>query len=225
MDEDLWSSKDCTLHVYSSDFNYYSTAEQWKEFNVIGDLDAQDIYILGEVDENGWAPNVGKKMILGENGLYTSDITCDGRNSGYNFFSFTTELAENNDDGGWAYIAPFRFGAVSVGDFAVTDEMLGRELSLTYENGQAFMIPEGEYKLSLNLEDMKLVITKKTALVGDVTGDGIVDVSDVNAIVNIILGKNTPEDYPGNADLTGEGAVDVSDVNAIVNIILGTPNQ
>ena len=216
---------DCNLHVYPQDFNYYSTAEQWKEFNVIGDLDAQDIYILGEVDENDWAPNVGKKMILGENGLYTSDITCDGRSTGYNYFSFTTELAENNDNGGWAYIAPFRFGAVSDGDFDVTDEMLGRELSLTYDNGQAFKIPQGEYKLSLNLEEMKLVITKKTALVGDVTGDGIVDVSDVNAIVNIILGQKTPEDYPGNADLTGEGTVDVSDVNAIVNIILGNSNQ
>ena len=212
---------DCNLHVYPADFEYYSTADQWKEFNVIGDLGAQNVYILGEVDKNGWAPNVGKKMNLDNNGLYTADIICDGRNTGYNYFSFTTELAENNDDGGWAYIAPFRFGAVSNGDFAVTDEMLGRELSLTYDNGQAFQIPEGEYKLSLNLEEMKLVITKKVALVGDVTGDGAVDVSDVNAIVNIILGKKTPADYPGNADLTGEGAVDVSDVNAVVNIVLG----
>ncbi len=225
MDADLWSSKDCNLHVYSKDYKYYSTAEQWKEFNVIGDLDATNVYILGDIDQNSWDPTTGKIMNLNNNGLYTAEITCDGRNEGYNYFGFTSELAENNDEGGWAYIEPFRFGAVSEGDFDVTDEMLGRELSLTYDNYHAFKIPEGEYKLSLNLEDMKLVITKKTALVGDVTGDGIVDVSDVNAIVNIILGKNTPEDYPGNADLTGEGAVDVSDVNAIVNIILGTPNQ
>ena len=55
---------------------------------------------------------------------------------------------------------------------------------------------------------------------GDVTGDGTVDVSDVNAVINIILELKDASYYPGNADLTGEGTVDVSDVNAIINIIL-----
>ena len=55
---------------------------------------------------------------------------------------------------------------------------------------------------------------------GDVTGEGDVDVSDVNAVINIILHKKTEADYPGNADITGEGNIDVSDVNAIINIIL-----
>ena len=56
--------------------------------------------------------------------------------------------------------------------------------------------------------------------VGDVTGDGVVDVADVNAVINIILELKPADFYPGNADLTGEGTVDVSDVNAIINIIL-----
>ena len=54
------------------------------------------------------------------------------------------------------------------------------------------------------------------------TGDGSIDVSDVNAAINIILKMKTADDYPGNADLTGDGNVDVSDVNAIINIILNT---
>ena len=52
------------------------------------------------------------------------------------------------------------------------------------------------------------------------TGDGVVDVADVNAIINIILELKTRDDYPGNADLTGEGVVDVADVNDVINIIL-----
>lgn len=56
---------------------------------------------------------------------------------------------------------------------------------------------------------------------GDVTGDGTVDVSDVNTVVNIILGKANAADFPGNADCNGDGIVDVADVNIIVNIILG----
>ncbi len=56
---------------------------------------------------------------------------------------------------------------------------------------------------------------------GDVNGDHSVDVSDVNILVNIILGKDTADNYDGRADLIGDNGVDVSDVNAVVNIILG----
>ena len=56
--------------------------------------------------------------------------------------------------------------------------------------------------------------------VGDVTGDGKVDVEDVNAVINLILKLNTVADYPGTPDVTGDGKIDVEDVNAIINIIL-----
>ena len=56
---------------------------------------------------------------------------------------------------------------------------------------------------------------------GDVTGDGIVDVDDVNAIINIILGKKTSSDYPGVSDIDNSGLIDVDDVNAVINVILG----
>lgn len=60
------------------------------------------------------------------------------------------------------------------------------------------------------------------ALVGDVTGDGKVDVEDLNAVVNIMLGKAQQSDYPGNANIAGEDdKIDVQDMNAIINIMLG----
>jgi len=55
---------------------------------------------------------------------------------------------------------------------------------------------------------------------GDVTGDGKVDVEDVNAVINIILKLKTPDDYPGDADVTGDNKIDVEDVNAVINKIL-----
>ncbi|MBO7609937.1 MAG: hypothetical protein J6S96_07030 [Muribaculaceae bacterium] len=55
---------------------------------------------------------------------------------------------------------------------------------------------------------------------GDVNGDSMVDVEDVNAAINIILKLKTVNDYPGNADVTDDGIIDVEDVNAIINIIL-----
>ena len=53
---------------------------------------------------------------------------------------------------------------------------------------------------------------------GDLNGDGNVDIADVNAVINVMLGK---AEYQSAADLNGDNAVDVSDVNAIINIILG----
>lgn len=52
---------------------------------------------------------------------------------------------------------------------------------------------------------------------GDVNGDQAVDVSDINEVINVMLGRTENV----RADITGEGSVDVSDINAVVNIMLG----
>ena len=56
---------------------------------------------------------------------------------------------------------------------------------------------------------------------GDVTGDNIVDVEDVNAVINIVLQLSQQNIIASSADVTGDGMIDVEDVNAIINIILG----
>jgi hypothetical protein len=65
------------------------------------------------------------------------------------------------------------------------------------------------------------VVTELPTLTGDINGDGKVDVSDVNIIINIMLGKVQASAYPGNSDINGDNSVDVSDVNAVINIMLG----
>ncbi|MGM9868417.1 MAG: dockerin type I repeat-containing protein [Sodaliphilus sp.] len=60
---------------------------------------------------------------------------------------------------------------------------------------------------------------EKQSIVGDVNGDGVVNVSDVTALVNHIVGA---EVYPVAAcDINGDGEVNVSDVTALVNLIIG----
>ncbi|MBO7608725.1 MAG: hypothetical protein J6S96_00785 [Muribaculaceae bacterium] len=58
------------------------------------------------------------------------------------------------------------------------------------------------------------------AITGDVNGDNVVDVEDVNATINIILKLKTQDEYVGKADVTGDDIVDVEDVNKLINIIL-----
>ena len=75
----------------------------------------------------------------------------------------------------------------------------------------------GDYANCYKLID---VVTEPPVLLGDVNGDGAVDVGDVNIIVNIMLGKDDAGNYPG-ADVTGDGPIDVGDVNQVINIMLG----
>ena len=69
----------------------------------------------------------------------------------------------------------------------------------------------------LNIEEIDV---EEPSVVGDLNGDGKVDVADVNICINIILEINTDPDTIALADLSGDGKVDVSDVNAMINIIL-----
>ena len=60
--------------------------------------------------------------------------------------------------------------------------------------------------------------TSATAGVGDVNADGDVNVSDVTALVNQIIGSGS---YSAQAcDVNGDGEVNVSDVTALVNLII-----
>ena len=54
-------------------------------------------------------------------------------------------------------------------------------------------------------------------IMGDVNGDSEVNIADVNAVINMILGGN---DDNTAADLNGDGEINIADVNAIINIIL-----
>ena len=58
---------------------------------------------------------------------------------------------------------------------------------------------------------------KVNTLQGDVNGDGEVNIADINAVINIILGGNG--DYT-KADVNGDHEVNIADVNTIINIIL-----
>ncbi len=57
----------------------------------------------------------------------------------------------------------------------------------------------------------------QVAITGDVNGDGRVDIADVNAVINAMLGKGSIE----GCDLTGDGKVDIADVNTVINLMLG----
>ncbi len=57
---------------------------------------------------------------------------------------------------------------------------------------------------------------------GDVNRDLEVNIADINAVINIILGGNTSS---AAADVNGDGEISIADINAVIDIILnGTQN-
>ena len=120
----------------------------------------EKIYILGDVNGNSWDPAVGVEMTTTDGKIYTAAITT--KETGFSYFSFTTKLANPESETGWDDIAPYRFGAVPSDDynFVVTEELLGTEIALTTEEGfQALQMAPGSFNLSLDRENMTLVIT------------------------------------------------------------------
>ena len=57
-------------------------------------------------------------------------------------------------------------------------------------------------------------------MAGDVNGSGVVDVSDVTAEVNFILGTKSAGYNPNVVDINADQSFDVSDVTSLINSIL-----
>ena len=57
-------------------------------------------------------------------------------------------------------------------------------------------------------------------LSGDVNNDGEVNISDINAVIGIILGGPVNEDFMRRADVNGDGDVNIGDINVLIAIIL-----
>ena len=53
-------------------------------------------------------------------------------------------------------------------------------------------------------------------LTGDVNGDGVVNISDINAVISFILAGK----YDEKGDVNGDGVVNISDINMIIGLIL-----
>ncbi len=66
----------------------------------------------------------------------------------------------------------------------------------------------------VNFSDVTTQVKLKTSLAGDLNGDGLVNIQDIVATVDLVA-KGT---YTAAADVNGDGVVNIQDVVAIVNL-------
>ena len=101
----------------------------------------------------------------------------------------------NGIDNEWELCSPALFESIDLAMHAIVNDP-------QYKLPQ--LAPDGNYCPSESIQ-------------GDVNGDGVVNILDVIATVNIVLDG----EFNNSADLNSDGNVDILDVILIVNIILG----
>ena len=107
-------------------------------------------------------------------------------------------------------------------------EGIGMQLHPFRPYSQAIKVSNNEnYEILQVVKDGKLLMKggdfagwPADFLQGDVNGDELVDVEDVNAAISFILGESKSEWDDVSADINHDYKIDVADVNAIINIIL-----
>lgn len=93
-----------------------SSAEQLTPWNVDFEEGVTRVHIFGQVNDyniNYWDPTQGQRMVTTDGVHYSAIVNFYDRGDGYSYFSITTDLAQNNDDGGWSYVNERRYGPSS----------------------------------------------------------------------------------------------------------------
>ena len=185
-----------------------------------GSASFEKVYVLGNINQTGWAPNNGIEMTTTNGEKYTATIDFVDPYGGYSYFSFSTALATNADD--WDAIASCRMGATSK-DQLISQSQLGQELNVV-AGQNAFRIATGKYNLTLYLTGGKLVVEKWTpepqVVRGDVDMDGEVNVGDITALIDWMLGNHTMPVSTTNADTDLDGVLTIGDVTRLIDYML-----
>ena len=168
----------------------------------------EGIFIVGSVPFGDWKPENAVKMEQnGEIFTYEAEINGDV------WFVFSGSY------GTWDNVNALRYGPLEANEDVIIGEETTTQLS-TNTDASYKVTGNGTYTITFDRENLKFKFELKgeqPSLAGDLDGNNVVDVEDVNAAINIALKLKTIEDYPGEGDMNNDGVIDVEDVNLIIN--------
>ena len=112
--------------------------------------------------------------------------------------------------------------AVSAADFEVVKEGEDAKVTKLVEataDGYVAVITAVSADLKTQVA-YEINIKKPAApvLKGDINGDGVLDVADASALIDMVLNSGICTEV---ADVNGDGALDVADVTELITLILG----
>ena len=206
--------QELTLCEGGNDNNYHPL---WQEtINVVA--------ATGGLKTESWKPNYSNEALLEVKNLPVV-MTAKVKNSAKKTYQHyvRTELykqfsEDENDPEGWAAVRDdAQFITVKAGKTSTLTFNFGNKLEPGWymtdllgvdSNGRFTMIGRSKFKIADN------------NLLGDVDNNGLINISDVTAIISYIL-SNSPNPFNAkHADANGDGLINISDVTDIINIIL-----
>ena len=108
-------------------------------------------------------------------------------------------------------------GAIRILTLAVADNLPTGNYTVEIKNA-SYSTPTGK---NVTLPDTKAIITVDDYVLGDVNGNGGVDIGDAVTIVNFLVGKPSVTFIEKAADTNKNGKVDIGDAVTIVNFLVG----
>ena len=210
----IYPNTDLTGWNYTAADTYLDETEKYAG---AGAASYEKVYVLGNINSTGWAPNNGYEMTTTNGEKYTATIDFVDPYGGYSYFSFTTALGST-----WADIASYRMGATS-NNFLINEARLGTNLSVV-AGENSFRVPVGKYNLTLYLSQGILVVDKWTepitALRGDVNSDEDVSIDDVTVLLHYLLSGDSTGVNLDNADCDQDSEIGIIDVTTLISFLL-----
>ena len=111
-------------------------------------------------------------------------------------------------------------GVISWGTNTVADYYIYGEVMLKASTGNYLGMYFGCYSDNqLHYTDL---LPSDSPMPGDVNGDGIMNISDVTTLTDLLLSTASSDTMPDNTDVNGDGTVNISDVTTLIDTLLGS---
>lgn len=180
------------------------------------------IYMVGNNPFGDWNPSRGVEMTDLGNGTYTLTANI----SGTVWFVFADGLDSN-----WSvFNSNYRYGPNGDGSQEVTVDNTYTTQKSNNNHSYKFIGSGKDYIFTFNLTSLTFSISEYqepplpdpfTLEVGDVNGDGEINIADVNGLIDIILGGFSNYDTRHRSDVNYDGEINIADINSIIDHLLG----
>ena len=179
--------------------------------------DSADFYIVG--GEGNWSlvEPLGMMTNLG-NGTYVDTLNI----SAPIYFVFADGGPEIWKDD-WTVFNGYRYGPT-----ATSTVVTGTQYSTARRNNNFsyyFTGDGSDYLFTLDADNLSFRIdvieSQPVLLLGDVNEDGLVNISDVSALIDFILGADVTPFNEQNADVSQDNVISIADVTRLIDLLIG----